>query len=279
MNPKSAYLMENFEEAPRLEVKTDPETVRKQAQWCGVRPGMRVLDAGCGPGKTTSILYEMIQSGGEIVGLDYSEERILHARQNYGGRPGMDYRVHDLRDPMKGVGLFDLIWVRFVLEYNRDEGAQLVSNLTACLKPGAFLCLIDLDYNCLSHYELPSNMEQMFFKIMALLEHRHNFDPYAGRKLYSYLYDLNFEEINLELQAHHLIYGKIKDGDLFNSIKKMEIASLKTMKAEELFVGYHGGREAFFADFMKFFLDPRRFTYTPAILCKGRKPLSFSPNS
>ena len=67
-NSRSSYMMENLEEAIRLELKTDPHEVRKQALWCGLKPGHHVLDAGCGPGMITSILYEMIQPGGEILG-------------------------------------------------------------------------------------------------------------------------------------------------------------------------------------------------------------------
>jgi ubiquinone/menaquinone biosynthesis C-methylase UbiE len=103
--------MENMEETVRLEVKTDPEVVRKQAGWCGVAPGMRVLDAGCGPGKVSSILYEMVQPGGSVVGVDFSEERIGHARERYGKSPGIQFEVRDLRDTLEGLGLFDLIWV------------------------------------------------------------------------------------------------------------------------------------------------------------------------
>ncbi|MCE5262965.1 MAG: methyltransferase type 11, partial [Deltaproteobacteria bacterium] len=64
------YLMENEEEKDRLEMKTDPLVLRKQAEWCGIKPGQRLLDLGCGPGKTTAILYDLIQPGGSIVGLD-----------------------------------------------------------------------------------------------------------------------------------------------------------------------------------------------------------------
>jgi SAM-dependent methyltransferase len=56
MQQAQPYLMESEEEAVRLDLKTDPDAVRKQALWCGVKAGLRVLDAGCGPGKTTSIL-------------------------------------------------------------------------------------------------------------------------------------------------------------------------------------------------------------------------------
>jgi SAM-dependent methyltransferase len=266
-----SYLMENLEEAIRLEIKTDPEEVRKQALWCGLKPGLRVLDAGCGTGKITSILREMIQPGGSIVGVDYSEERLHFAKQHYGRRSGIDFQIYDLRDPLDGLGLFDLIWVRFVLEFYRLEGPDIVRNLTACLKPGGYLCLLDLDNNCLNHYELPPKIENILFKVMNSLEQEHNFDPYSGRKLYSYLYDLGFENIQVHLIGHHLIYGKIRDGDIFNWIKKMEIVC---SKLGELFKNYPGGQDAFFADCTKFFLDQRRFTYTPLILCRGMKPPS-----
>jgi len=123
------YLMDNPEEEIRLEIKTNPEEVKKQARWCGLKPGMRVLDAGCGPGLVTSILYEMIQPGGEIIGLDYSPERIRYAIQHYGNKPGITFRVNDLRHPIENVEPFDLIWARFVLEYNRKESFDIVKNI------------------------------------------------------------------------------------------------------------------------------------------------------
>ena len=264
-----SYLMENIEEAARLEIKTDPDAVRVQARWCGLKPGIRVLDAGCGPGMVTAILHDMIQPEGSILGLDYSEERILHARENYGEKIGIDFRVHDLRTPLKEREEFDLIWVRFVLEYNLAGSLDIVGNLIDCLKPGGRLCLLDLDHNCLSHYELTKPMETILFELMDRLEKAYDFDPYAGRKLYAYQYDRGYEDIEVEMLPHHLFYGDMRDEDMFNWLKKVEVVSTRE---KALFKGYPGGREAFLGDFKRFFLDPRRFTYTPLILCKGIKP-------
>ena len=101
------------------------------------------------------------------------------------------------------------------------------------------------------------------------LELEYNFDPYVGRKLYSYLYDMGYENIRLDLKPHHLYYGKIGDAEIFNWLKKVEVIS---RKAKDLFEDYPGGRKAFFDDFNTFFKDPRRFTYTPLITCMGSKP-------
>ena len=265
------YLMESDKETLRLEAKTDLAQLRRQALWCGVKPGMRVLDAGCGPGKTTALLHEMIQPGGSITGIDFSEERILYARKKYGDKKGIEFHMQDLLKSMEWLGQYDLVWVRFVLEYYRAEAPQIVKNLKRCVKPGGYLCLLDLDYNCLSHYELPEQIAAMLTKIMQVMEAKYNFDTYAGRKLYAFLYDNGFEKMDVELMGNNIIYGQIKAQDQFDWIKKIEVAA---KKAKGIVDDYPGGFEKLFEDLKIFLNNPRRFTYSPLILCKGRRPLS-----
>lgn len=262
------YLMENDEESLRLDLKTDNEVTARQALWAGLQPGMRVADIGCGCGKTTSKLYELVQPGGSAVGIDSSEQRINYAIEHY-GRPGIDFQRRAALGPLDDVGTYDFIWVRFLLEYYLAHSFDLVKNLDRLIKPGGILCLIDLDYNCLSHYGLPPRMERTIQALAQHLAAKADFDPHVGRKLYSYLYDLGYEEINVELAAHHLIYGPINKIDEFNWTKKVEVGVRKFgFPLDE----YRGGYEEFYDEFKRSFADPRRFTYTPVICCRGRKP-------
>ncbi|MHB8091256.1 MAG: class I SAM-dependent methyltransferase [Syntrophales bacterium] len=269
MQTKSDYLMENSEEALRLSQKTDPDAVRKQAAWCGIKAGLRVLDFGCGPGVTTDIFREMVQPGGSVVGVDISEERIAGAISSYSGKAGVSFFVGDIRKPTNDIGTFDIIWVRFVLEYYRKESKEIVNNLKNILNPGGWLCLLDLDYNCLNHYELPGPMKDLLPRLMAFLDERYNFDTFSGQKLYSYLFDGQYENLQVEMIAHHLIYGNARESDIFNWTKKIEVTA---DRLQPLFMDYPGGIEQFKDDFRRFFVDPRRFTYTPLIMCKGMKP-------
>ncbi len=268
------YFMESEEEAVRLDVKTNPDAVRRQAAWCGVEPGMRVLDAGCGAGITTAILGEMAQPGGSVLGLDYSRERIDYAVKNYGRQKGIEFGLHDLRNPINQYGKFDLIWIRFVLEYYRIGAVDIVKNLIDCLKPGGCLCLLDLDYNCLIHYELPKAAMDMLHQIMSAIDERYNVDTFIGRKLYSFLYDAGLNNIHVELMAHNLFYGEIKDSDRFNLTKKIETAGRAVNDLIES--SYPGGYRQLYDDFMRYLDDPRRLSYTPLLLCKGYKPISES---
>ncbi|MBN1930216.1 MAG: methyltransferase domain-containing protein [Desulfobacterales bacterium] len=262
------YLMESKEETLRLELKTDIETIEMQALWAGIKPNMRVADIGCGIGKTTFYLQKLIQPNGCIVGVDGSKERILFAGKHYNGK-GIEFRCKDIREPLDELGMFDFIWVRFVLEYYRSHSYDIVRNISRILKPSGILCLIDLDYNCLTHFGLSHKLEKTISAIMRTLEKNADFDPYVGRKLYSFFYDLGYQEINVNITPHHLIFGKLKEKDAFNWKKKLEVAVINSGYG---FEEYEGGCKEFIEEFKKFFVDPRRFTYTPVISCCGRKP-------
>jgi SAM-dependent methyltransferase len=268
MLKENEYLMESDEEAFRLDIKTDSKVVERQSLWAGIKPGMHVADICCGSGKTTSVLHTLVQPGGTVVGVDGSEKRIEYARNHYRTR-GIEFKCNDIQKPLDDLGTFDFVWVRFVLEYHRSHSFNIVKNISSIVKPGGILCLIDLDYNCLSHFGLSQKLERALFVAIKKLEEEANFDPFAGRKLYSYLYRLGYQNIDVDAAAHHLIFGKLKDTDAFNWMKKIEVVS---KKIRFQFEEYKGHKE-FIEDFKKFFTDPGRFTYTPVILCRGVKPV------
>lgn len=261
--------MEHDEEAYRLDIKTDARAVEKQARWAGIRPGMRVADLGYGSGKTTGILYKLVQPGGTVLGVDGSEKRINFAEKLYAS-DGIMFKCKNVLDPLGDLGMFDFVWVRFLLEYYRTNSFDIVSNISSIVKPGGILCLVDLDHNGLNHFGMSQRLEKALFHAMKKLEDTANFDPYVGRKLYSFLYDLGYQNISVNIMAHHLIFGKLKDTDAYNWMKKIEIVA---KKLNYDFEEYKGGYEEFNVEFKRFFTDPRRFTYTPVILCRGFKPL------
>jgi ubiquinone/menaquinone biosynthesis C-methylase UbiE len=270
MSKHTDYLMEHDEEILRLEIKTDIKDVHQQARWAGIKPGMRVLDIGCGPGKTTRALYDIIQPGGEAVGIDIAEERIAYANEHHCA-PGIRFEQHDARMPLGKLGEFDFIWVRFLLEYHCSKAFQIVQNFSDVTKPGGIVCLIDLDYNCLNHYGIPERLVKVLKGAMFRLQEYADFDPYVGIKLYSFLYDLDFEQIDVTLSAHHLIFGELDEVDSFNWNKKAEVAAKNS--GYDFDEDFPGGYQEFLEEFQRFFSDPRRFTYTPLLACRGIKPI------
>ncbi|MFH1154142.1 MAG: methyltransferase domain-containing protein [Pseudomonadota bacterium] len=262
------YLMDNKDETLRLDLKTDLTTLEKQVLWAGLEPGMKVADMGCGPGKSTFHLNSLVRPSGSVTGIDISRPRILYARDVYMAE-GITYHIRDLREPLSDLGTFDFVWVRFVLEFYRSSSPDIVRNLSGLLKPGGILCLADLDHNCLNHYGLTPELDSAIQGTMTALARKADFDAYAGRRLYSYLFDLDFRDIRVDISAHHLIYGDIGESDAFNWGKKLEVAARNSGYGfDEFDDGFDGFKKAC----SHFFNNPRRFTYTPIICCSGRKP-------
>ncbi|MBC8207665.1 MAG: class I SAM-dependent methyltransferase [Desulfobulbaceae bacterium] len=267
MGVDKEYLMESEDEFYRLDIKTEVTTVQKRALWAGLKPGMRVADLGCGSGKTSSVLHELVGSAGETVGVDFADNRISFARENYKA-DGLSFQCRDVREDMSDLGKFDFVWMRFVLEYYLAESFDIVEKVTRLLKPGGILCLIDLDYNCLTHFGISDRMERTLQALVTALRERANFDAYVGRKIYTYMYDLGMTDIQVDVGGHHVIYGQLAESDAFNWTKKVEVAP---GKIQFDFSEYPGGHEEFMEEFRTVFNDPRRFTYSPIIICRGQK--------
>ena len=263
------YFMDSEEESLRLDFKTDPGAVEEQARWAGVVPGMRVVDLGCGAGKTTHILHGLVQPGGEVVGIDGSPQRIAYARESF-SESGITYLQRDVRAPLVDLGRIDLIWIRFLLEYFADDSFAITKSAYRALGPGGTLCLIDLDQNCLGHFGASARLERTLQNMVFAMQRQFGFDPFVGRKLYAYLYDLGCVDIEVRMSAHHLIYGELSETDRFNWLAKAEA----TRNAPGLFAeSYPGGYEEFRSELCSYLEHPRRFIYTPLIMCKGKKPV------
>jgi len=231
---------------------------------------MRETDIGFGSGNTTLYLQKLVQPNGEVVGVDIAEDRIKYAKKHC-NENGIEYLCRNICEPLEDLCMFDFIWVHFVLENYRSKSFDIVKNISHILKPGGILCLIDLDYNCLNHFGLSKRLTKTLYGLTRAMEKNADFDPFVGIKLYSFLYDLGFQDIDVNLAPHHLIFGELKETDAFNWNKKIEVA-VKKLGYE--FKEYKGGSEEFIEEFKQFFADPRRFTYTRVISCKGRKALN-----
>lgn len=98
---------------------------------CGIAPGARVLEYGCGPGVFTAAVKEALPSL-RLHGCDISAVAVAKARQR---RRDAEFRVvEDGVDPFEPES-FDLIYTHHVLEHVQDLEAVLAA-IARMLKPG-----------------------------------------------------------------------------------------------------------------------------------------------
>jgi SAM-dependent methyltransferase len=91
------------------------------ADLAGVRPGLRVLDVGCGPG---ALLTELVGRVGvdAVAGVDPSESYVGAARERH---PGVDIRVAPAEALPFPDGTFDAALAQLVVHFMTDPVAGL----------------------------------------------------------------------------------------------------------------------------------------------------------
>jgi SAM-dependent methyltransferase len=111
----------------------------------GVRPGMRVLDLGCGAGDVAFVAADLVGSDGHVVGVDRSSEALARARlrAEQRGLAQVRFVEGDLDDPAPG-GPFDAIVGRLVLMYVPDPAAVLRRQATV-LRAGGLVVPVEVD--------------------------------------------------------------------------------------------------------------------------------------
>jgi SAM-dependent methyltransferase len=111
-----------------------------------LRPGMSLLDVGCGPGTITADLARRLAPG-RVVGIDASASVIDEARSlagGAGGGPPVAFEVGDLyRLPFED-GAFDVVHAHQVLQHVASPLAALAEMRRVC-RPGGMVAVRDAD--------------------------------------------------------------------------------------------------------------------------------------
>lgn len=97
----------------------------------------RVLDFGCGPGRFTASLAQLV--GGEAIGFDVSHQLVALAPKS----AQVSYVAGDV-DQLNGHDPFDVVWVCLVLGGIESSVLGPVANLLGSrLRPGGLLFLVE----------------------------------------------------------------------------------------------------------------------------------------
>jgi SAM-dependent methyltransferase len=102
-----------------------------------IEPGARVLDIGCGPGRTTREAARRAGPSGSALGVDISAAMVSRARSRTAaeGPPTAEFLVADAEHADLGAARFDALVSRFGLLFFDDPDTAFRA-LAATLRPG-----------------------------------------------------------------------------------------------------------------------------------------------
>lgn len=102
-----------------------------------VRPGMTVLDAGCGRGW---LAFGLSDRGAKVTAIDTSSLMARYVGSEIGEHPGVTFRQMDLKD-VAATEPFDAVvcWGVVLGNTERQQDREAISVLAGALKPGGML--------------------------------------------------------------------------------------------------------------------------------------------
>jgi ubiquinone/menaquinone biosynthesis C-methylase UbiE len=262
--PTIDYIMEDPREATRLELKVDSRAWVQKYLAHRVRGGAEILCVGCGPG---SILREVLALNPTVkgVGLDISAERIEEAEKRNHGIARIEFVRGDAQAMRLPSNRFDLVYSRMLLEYLKDkEGA--VGEMVRVCKRGGTVLLQDLDGQLLWHYPEDPVVQRTAEKVVAALS-ASGFDPFVGRKLFHLAHKAGLKNINVQVEAYHLIAGKIEPEIFKHWELKLEIAKPQLARL----LGSESEAREQAQRFLDYLRRPDTLTYSTVFTVAGEK--------
>ena len=110
----------------------------------GLRPGMRVLDLGCGTGLNHPLLQEAVGPTGTVVGVDSSRQMLAQARRRASrhGWRNLELRQADMTQ-VDGLGTVDAVLATYTLSVV-PSWELAWDRALAATRPGGRMAVVDM---------------------------------------------------------------------------------------------------------------------------------------
>jgi ubiquinone/menaquinone biosynthesis C-methylase UbiE len=160
-----------------------------------LRPGLRLLDVGCGPGTITADLATRLAPG-TVLGIDASAEVIDAARRDH---PDVTFSVADVYDLGLEDASWDVVHAHQVLQHLADPVAAL-REMRRVVRPGGIVAARDSDYASFTWHPADERLER-WLALYQEIARANSGEPDAGRRLLSWARQAGFTRVDASASA------------------------------------------------------------------------------
>jgi SAM-dependent methyltransferase len=257
--------MESEAEARRLAEQARAMPVHAHLLSTGLAPGMKALDAGCGPGVITSAIAEVVGRQGSVLGVDIHPQRLADARTYCASLPQCSFLQADVCQLDRAGDTFDYVWCQYVFEYLPDP-AKALDELIRVTRPGGRVVVSDMDGLGMLNWPFPPDLEEGCRKFGAAAAAA-GVDMHVGRKMFHLFRRAGLENIRVHLAPTWIVAGAA-DARLLSDWKQ-RFATLAPVAAPAF-----GGKEAYDAfceRYLGLLSDPDALKYSVLLITEGQK--------
>ncbi len=173
----------------------------------GLRPGMAVVDLGCGVGATTRMLAEIVGPAGHVTGIDVSAAQLEEARElcASAGITNVTFREASATATELPRNSFDVVYCRFLLLHLVHPEACL-GEMLEIVKPGGVALVEDGDLT--SARSIPDSSLHAFADLFGRLGPTRGVDYTIENRLYHLVKAAGFVEPDIEIHQPAVARGE-----------------------------------------------------------------------
>ena len=171
-----------------------------------LRPGLRLLDVGCGPGSITAGLALAVAPG-ETVGVDVAPAVIEEARALHVEQPQLRFAVADGYALEFEAGVFDVVHAHQVLQHLARPVAAL-REWRRVLRPGGLVAVREADFGTMSRWPRSPALDR-FYEVYYAVAASNGVDADAGRRLAAWVTEAGY--VDLEVGATVKVFASRAD--------------------------------------------------------------------
>jgi SAM-dependent methyltransferase len=158
-----------------------------------LRPGVDLLDVGCGPGSITVDLAEIVAPG-RVRGIDVTDEPLAQARQSAAERGvTVEFAVDDTYQLSDPDDSYDVTHAHQVLQHLSDPVAAL-REMRRVTRPGGVVAIRDADYAAFTWWPADERLDT-WLRLYRAVAHGNDAEPDAGRRLLAWAHEAGFTEL------------------------------------------------------------------------------------